>query len=765
MYKGNLLAFFYFISLSFCFTQKGIDQSSCHHKIQDAKILLDEEKFADLRNVLKQLAINHNKISENCKAEFYLLEGQVSIYNEDYETALLNLKNASKVFETLKSKEGMARVTFAIANANLDEGNYEEAAGHLDRLLEDRILLAEQKLLKDVLDFRSLIHSTKGEHDEAMLLIKESAQNAALKMDTSLLIQLYNQIATNYQTQGATDSAIYYFNKLIEGKKLNSDDAGLLSDYSTLGGLHQELANYEEAQTAFIEAIRYSEKLKDTLTLMSTYIDIANVYLEQRLLEPALEYTRKARQLAKEKGALLNEGRSLQLRATIFECLEQDDQALLNYQKAFSIYEKLGLKQDKADIQLRIAKLFGSNDNLMKAESSLRQALAIRLETGDKIGELNTKLALSDVLLKLGKEIGQVSKLLDEAFLLSQAVNDANALQETYKLRSILYERIGKPQEALNNYRKFNLLRDSIVNQDNAKIVRELEKRYETEKMNRKIAEQESEIETQLGDLKKRNTQIVQLIAGLLVLVIMVFLTIITYQRNKQFAKQKLSVIEKEKETEILRALVSGEEQERRRIARDLHDGLGALLATVKLRISALENKIPNIKNYESFQKAEELIEEASVNIREISHNMMPGSLSRYGLEVSLSDLCTAIEEANKIEVSFIPHELDNIVDDVVEINIYRIVQELLKNVLKHAEASEVIVQLSLDEGLINIIIEDDGKGFDPNAINDQNGIGFGSVKSRVLYLNGNLEIESSPGKGSSFNISIPYEAGRKLNL
>ncbi len=745
--------------------EEQIAKTSCAKQISIAKEMFEEESIDELKKYLEKIKNGQKRIPQKCVAEFYVLEGQVSLYNEDFETARINFNDAKKIFQNEQNELGIITTKFAIANSFVSEDDRPSAIKLLDELLTNKTLLEQSGLLMEVLDIRSLLHSSKGEHMKAMSLIKEAASFADSKKDTTLQVQLYNQIATNYQANGKTDSAIFYFNKLIDTKELNADHAGILSDYSTLGGLHQELGNYEEAQKSFIEAIRYSEKLKDTLTLLSTYIDIANVYLDQRLLEPALDYTQKARSLAKEKGALLNEGRSLQLRATIFEYLEQADQALLNYQNAFQIYQQLGLKQDMADIQLRIANLFGSNDNLSKAESTLREALKLRMATGDRLGELNTKLALCEVLFKMDKNLPEAIRLITDAQKIANEVNDANALQEVYRHYAFYHEQTGNYKQALKDYRTFNLMRDSIVNQENAKIVRELEKRYETEKMNRKIAQQESEIEEQLGALKTRNTQIVQLIAGLLVLLIMTFLTVITYQRNKQFAKQKMSVIEKEKETEILRAMVSGEEQERKRIARDLHDGLGAIIATIKLRISALQNKAPEIKTLESYQKAEELIEEASISIREISHNMMPGSLSKYGLEVSLKDLCDAIEESNSLEVSFIPFNLDKIIDDILEINLFRIIQELLKNVIKHAEAKEVIVQISIENNNIEITIEDDGKGFDPTKIKANSGIGLGSIKSRVLYLHGTMNIDSKIGRGTSFNITIPHVENKKIDL
>ena len=203
-------------------------------------------------------------------------------------------------------------------------------------------------------------------------------------------------------------------------------------------------------------------------------------------------------------------------------------------------------------------------------------------------------------------------------------------------------------------------------------------------------------------------------------------------------------------------AAIEGEEKERRRVARDLHDGLGAVLATAKMRINALENEIPDIRKMNSFQKAEGLLDEAVSTVREISHNMVPHMLEQYGLEYAIEAMCDHISKTQNLEVTFIPFGLEAEMADMVKVSIYRIIQELLRNVVKHAEASEAIVQISIEQNDLMMIVEDNGKGFDPEKIPRKNrGIGLNSLTSRVQYLGGEMRIESDV-TGSTFTVHVP---------
>jgi len=188
---------------------------------------------------------------------------------------------------------------------------------------------------------------------------------------------------------------------------------------------------------------------------------------------------------------------------------------------------------------------------------------------------------------------------------------------------------------------------------------------------------------------------------------------------------------------------------------------LGAVLGTVKMQISSISHKFPIIQSSSTYQKAESLIDDACKTVREVSHDLMPHVLEQQGLMSAIEDMCQNIGNHHKIDFDFIPFGDENELSDVLKITIYRITQELLKNITRHADATEVIVQLTIDDGELILIVEDNGNGFDPSV--SKKGIGIENIQSRAAYLNGKLEVESTIGQGSSFLIQIPRTKNEKI--
>ena len=231
-------------------------------------------------------------------------------------------------------------------------------------------------------------------------------------------------------------------------------------------------------------------------------------------------------------------------------------------------------------------------------------------------------------------------------------------------------------------------------------------------------------------------------------------------EKEKLIQLQRINELEKEKQLAASEAVLRGQEEERKRLAKDLHDGLGGMLSGIKFSFSNMkENIIMTPENLRAFERSMDMLDSSISELRRVAHNMMPESLIRFGLEISVRDICRDITNSGALNVSFQAFGLNELkADQQVQIIIYRIIQELLNNIMKHAAAKSAIVQLTLRNGRLNITVEDDGKGFDPNLIDISNGMGLSNLKSRVDYLGGRLEIESEPGKGTTVNIEIATE-------
>ena len=215
----------------------------------------------------------------------------------------------------------------------------------------------------------------------------------------------------------------------------------------------------------------------------------------------------------------------------------------------------------------------------------------------------------------------------------------------------------------------------------------------------------------------------------------------------------------KESEYLALNALLEGQEQERKRLAREIHDGIGPTLSTLKMNLAHMEGDIsgPEANLTEKFKKSYQMIDEVADDLRSISHNLMPKVLSDFGLVAALETLCEKIDATKSIKVVFIHNGIDKRLSEAVELGLYRISQELINNTLKYAEAKKINLQLLKRDGSLQLMYEDDGKGFYPDLISS--GIGLTNIENRTKALAGEVILDSQPGRGMTATIEIPLNA------
>ena len=229
-------------------------------------------------------------------------------------------------------------------------------------------------------------------------------------------------------------------------------------------------------------------------------------------------------------------------------------------------------------------------------------------------------------------------------------------------------------------------------------------------------------------------------------------------EKTKEIEVQKNIELLKKQELKSIKAMINGQEAERKRIAKDLHDRLGSMLSMVKLNYKSIEDSIAKVKeeNKKQYSQANALLDEACNTVREIAHNMVSGVLTKFGLVAALEDLKNTIEGTNTFQLELVTHGLDNRLENNLEIELYGIVQELIHNVIKHAKANEVSVQLLKRVDGVNLTVIDDGIGFDNSKEESKSGMGLKSVASRVQELNGVFDIDTGKGNGTTIAVDIP---------
>lgn len=355
------------------------------------------------------------------------------------------------------------------------------------------------------------------------------------------------------------------------------------------------------------------------------------------------------------------------------------------------------------------------------------------------------------------KNFKEAKRMLDTIMQSRVMTLSANRVLCYYELAKT-YERLGKYQLAYGWMARYSSLQDSIHREDIQGKINTLEIKFRSSEKEKKILALQAEnnkraLDAQQVKYTSRLLFIICVFLGLLILLA------IFYYRHQTRLKEKnhngqLKAMERDQQLQVTQAMLEGAERERVRVARDLHDGLGGMLAGVKLNLSGWVNELETrIKDQELLQTMQQL-DNSVTELRRIARNMIPETLLKFGLEQALKDL-VAFYDSAQTQINFQPFGIQENLATTMQLNIYRMIQELLANAVKHAGASQIVLQCSQNERNFLITVEDNGQGFDLGLLSNAKGIGLHNLKSRVDFLNGNLEIISGVGEGTTVNIEI----------
>ncbi|CAH0169100.1 ATP-binding protein [Chryseobacterium sp. Bi04] len=357
-----------------------------------------------------------------------------------------------------------------------------------------------------------------------------------------------------------------------------------------------------------------------------------------------------------------------------------------------------------------------------------------------------------DILRKL-KKYNEAKNVLEGILTEKSLALDLNNRKTIYKQLSILSEEMGNAKEALVWEQRYSGLSDSL-NTENTKLeINKIESKFNTAEKERKIATLNAEKKQKELEVNKKNSYLWGLSLILALALSLLIFFFILFRKNKKISEQKINDIKQKEELSLTKAILDGEERERERIARDLHDGLGGMLAGVKINFSTWSSSHLDAEKDQEFYRILGQLDSSVSELRHVARNLMPESLLNFGLETALQDLCEFYIRKD-LEIDFQAIGIEKNLPVTIQLNIYRIVQELLANAIKHAEASNILLQCSQSGKSFLITIEDNGKGFEKDIEKTSKSMGLLNLKNRVNYLRGKMEV-SSDIQGTTINIEL----------
>ncbi len=490
--------------------------------------------------------------------------------------------------------------------------------------------------------------------------------------------------------------------------------------------------------------------------------NIAILYNNLKLFEKGKQYAEHSFESAKELGDDYTCATSCEHIGNSLLGMNRDEEAYIWFEKATDYARKAEYTAVLSNCLGILADLELKKGNLAKCEQLYNEAYQIALKANDAYGKM-TILHGFGLLAFEKKDFTKSEEYCQQSLALSNEMG-----MDDYRAMILLslsdLALVQGDFTKWNSYRQgYQDIRDTLTSNALVHAVQELEIKYETQAKEQKIKELEQDKELQALRLQRQKTMIfgtgivamLALIGGILAWRLQEGKTLLASQKII-IQENTIKQLEQEKQLATASAVMRGQEEERGRLARDLHDGLGGMLSGIKQTLFAMRgNQVLTETSATSLNQVITDMDRSIGELRHIARNMMPEALVRFGLKDALEDYCGHTEQSTGLRVYFQSFGMEARLPQDVEVIVFRIAQELLNNVVKHAFANQAIVQLIKDGNRVNLTVEDDGKGMDTTLLEKVKGVGWMNIRSRVSYLEGRLDVHASQEKGMCVGVEF----------
>jgi signal transduction histidine kinase len=574
------------------------------------------------------------------------------------------------------------------------------------------------KGLVEYFRIKAVIYFIQQKDDSLSQFIEKAFNQAKLLHNEKELALVIDLKAWIYQSKEESDSAAHYYIKALKIADSLNDTKFSAEISNNLSILFLSIGDYNKAAGYALNAYRRGLKLNDTLLITNGLFNLGTAKVNLKQYDSGMVLYHRINELVK-------------------------DPVKYNY----VLFRSLGNEASILTDQGRTDESIKKYNELLQLSANIDPTLLSYIYNGLAAAQLNKNL-LADAKINVEKAIS-----------ISKNAGQKQGLRDSYLLMSQIKEAQSDFKSALFYRKKYDTLNDTLTSETTNKNIHLLEKKYATSKKDNQIATQQLAIAKNKNIIQKKNTLNIILAIGSLLLSLFGLLIYRNFKhrhqllkKEKELQKQKIAELEKQHQLVAMQSVLKGQEEERSRLARDLHDGVGGLLSGVKLSMSNMKgNVFLSEENTQAFSNVIVQLDQSIAELRRVSHNMMPEALIKYGLKEALENYCENLNLSGRLKVQLQTYGMETRMDQNTEIIVYRIVQELLNNIIKHAEAKNVLIQLMHEGERFNLTVEDDGKGFDINET--KHGAGLANIKARAEYLDGSVDIVSKKGEGTSVNV------------
>lgn len=518
--------------------------------------------------------------------------------------------------------------------------------------------------------------------------------------------------------------------------------------------------DYKNALPHFLKSYSIFDSLKHYEGLARVCNEMGVFYRRNLNIETSREYLKKAEQFATQANSIEELGTSLGHQATLLEREGKIAEADKLYERVYKIRvdtkDSVGLGYALLDMATKELRA----NNVNKALSYIEQSTAIRKKLGDEQGVAVNLVNTGETYYSL-KEYRKAIKYFEDCLELAIQIGYTDLVRHTYEQLAASHVQLNDFKQAFLYQQKSKAFNDSLYSIEKTKVIVDLQTKYETEKKEQQIEVQKAELAERAAEIKQTYIIIIALVITVVLIIIIFLLVRSRYKRNQE-------LLQKEKELSVqeayILASIQSQENERKRFAQDLHDGMGQLISALRLSLLSVNRDSSIEQRVDVVNKAEGLLNDMHREIRSIAFNLMPQTLVQHGLVPALKEMAERINTSGQIIVRIESFDVPERLSEVQEISMYRVIQEWVNNVVKYAGAKFIEVQIVGHESELAITIEDNGNGFNTSVLESSAGNGWKNIKSRMNLVKGTIDVDSQQGrKGTTLVLRIPSLVSARL--
>lgn len=572
--------------------------------------------------------------------------------------------------------------------------------------------------------------------------------------DSAKLSAVFNNLGLMYMANGDYHPAEAYFDSALS--RLPDGEAGLqgkIDLYTNLSILDREIGDIQSAIDRCYRALDLFDPESSPENAAALYQNISQYAVAARDFDLASNYAWMALRMKRKNDFQNTLGSTLSTLGDIHLESNRLDSAEFYYLATLEQERKMKNPNGEGKVLHSLAGTYRYMGDLDRALDYVIQADSIKSNYGTESEYLNTKFLKAGILIRMGR----LEEGLAEMAYLQDRVDTSEVSvfnRELFREWSYIEELRGRPRMALAYERKAYDLQNKILDDERVRAMVAMEARYRGKLKDAEIETLHTRAALAAVDLKRQRLYMLLAIGGSVVFASMLLMAYRQMRQRRKIHLQEKLALERERELTALRSMMAGEENERSRISKELHDGLSAHLASIRMKLSRIRHKSETLLNDPNFDWAVSSLDEACGEVRRIAHDMAPRVLEQYGLVEALGDFLKSMDGTNGVKMHFNHKGMEERIGKRAERTIFRIVQELINNAVKHSRASEVFVILAKNDGRLTLKVEDNGTGFDVDNPGGS-GMGMDNLMSRVDMLGGTLNIEATPERGTLVFIEI----------